>query len=408
METLSKPLCKYGIKCFRKNADHLKNFNHFTEEKSSEIKKNIEIIKKEKFDEKIDSENFSEKENIENRRESLEKNPGKKRKLSNEKTDGIIDKIDLTKVTDIKELVLEYNQMQMPEDFYELLEFCKSINPENPKDALSIVDIELVGIYDLILSGSKFNYKTHSRYFFDPPEFQTILSVTHSDSLLHFGYFRDEPKEMPSFVATNEAKLDGKIYCKGDNIFSAINWYINELISKKTYSANISSKELNEFKNKFNKWCDEHHKNDKKFSLQLKTPRIKSREKKINCKTIHGVGIVVPVDSRDFGYREVPETLESQKKMFTNCCFKNEKDMKNPRKIKGEDSIDEIITLIQFANDETDYGMGIEFGMNMFSFGELELHKYIKATLPLCYKLLNRDLFADILREHLKIRKLIN
>ena len=34
---------------------------------------------------------------------------------------------------DIRELVLEHNQMQMPEDFYELLDFCKSINSNDPK-----------------------------------------------------------------------------------------------------------------------------------------------------------------------------------------------------------------------------------------------------------------------------------
>jgi hypothetical protein len=59
-------------------------------------------------------------------------------------------------------------------------------------------------------------------YFYDPPEFQTVLSVKNSKTLLHFGYFRDCPNEMPDFVAINEAKLNGKITCKGDNLFSAI------------------------------------------------------------------------------------------------------------------------------------------------------------------------------------------
>ena len=34
--------------------------------------------------------------------------------------------------------------------------------------------------------------------------------------------YRDDPLEMPSFVAMNEAKLDGKIISLGDNLFSAI------------------------------------------------------------------------------------------------------------------------------------------------------------------------------------------
>lgn len=34
--------------------------------------------------------------------------------------------------------------------------------------------------------------------------------------------FRDDPNEMPNFVAINEAKVDCKIHCKGDNLFCAV------------------------------------------------------------------------------------------------------------------------------------------------------------------------------------------
>lgn len=42
----------------------------------------------------------------------------------------------------------------------------------------------------------------------------------------------------------------------------------------------------------------------------------------------------------------------------------------------------------------------------MFSFGDLGLHKYIKSTLPICYELLGRGYYAEIIREHLKNRKI--
>ena len=98
--------------------------------------------------------------------------------------------------------------------------------------------------------------------------------------------------------------------------------------------------------------------------------------------------------------------VESQRKMFSNFCQKEESATSKAKKIKGDESIQEIVTLIQFANDETDYGMALEFGLNMFTFGDLALHKYIKSTLPVCYELLNRNLYAEIIREHLKNRKL--
>jgi hypothetical protein len=73
-----------------------------------------------------------------------------------------------------------------------------------------------------LIAGDKLNYKLHSRHYYDPPEFQTVLEVTDSDTLLHFGYFRDDPVDMPTFVACSEPVLNSTITCKGDNLFSAI------------------------------------------------------------------------------------------------------------------------------------------------------------------------------------------
>jgi hypothetical protein len=156
-----------------------------------------------------------------------------------------------------------------------------------------------------------------------------------------------------------------------------------------------------------NDWCDERYKGNKTFSLQLKTPRTKAREKKTNCKLFHSAGLVVPVDSKGFGYRDVQESYEQQAKIFTNYCLKEDNDPVNKsKKAKADEKIQEIITLIQFANDETDYGMGLEFGLNMFSHGDVALSKFIKISSTNSYDLLNRNLYSDTLREHLKNRKL--
>jgi hypothetical protein len=57
-------------------------------------------------------------------------------------------------------------------------------------DALKEIGLELAGVYDLVLFGYKFDYKLHSRFYFDPPEFQTTLIGTNNANLLHFGYYR--------------------------------------------------------------------------------------------------------------------------------------------------------------------------------------------------------------------------
>ena len=60
-----------------------------------------------------------------------------------------------------------------------------------------------------------------------------------------------------------------------------------------------------------------------------------------------------------------------------------------------------MITCIQFANDECDYGEGLEFGLNLFLCGSSKLHSRIQNLLPLGYKLLHRNLYAQIINDHL-------
>ena len=179
------------------------------------------------------------------------------------------------------------------------------------------------------------------------------------------------------------------------------------MIAGRNYKSNETLEDLKNLKKQMTDWCDSRYKGNKTFSLQLKTPKTKSREKKMNCKLFHSAGLVVPVDSKGFGYRDVQETYEAQKKIFENYCLRDDGDPINKsKKTKADEKIQEIITLIQFANDETDYGMGLEFGLNMFSHGDVALHKFIKISSINSYDLLNRNLYSNILREHLKNRKL--
>ena len=59
---------------------------------------------------------------------------------------------------------------------------------------------------------------------------------------------------------------------------------------------------------------------------------------------------------------------------------------------------------IQFANDEADYGEGLELGLDLFSFGETLFHPHISTLLPLAYQLLNRSQFGEIITAHLANR----
>jgi len=72
---------------------------------------------------------------------------------------------------------------------------------------------------------------------------------------------------------------------------------------------------------------------------------------------------------------------------------------------KHFDALTEIVTLVQFANDECDYGEGLELGIDVFCFGSAELHSTVLNLLPIAYQLLGRKEFADIITAHLADRK---
>ena len=193
-------------------------------------------------------------------------------------------------------------KLSMPDDFYEFFEFCYTLNRSSPLEALApTCGIQLVGPFEFLLtpherklatepsgnnnywsntvnkktlypldrgtkhlimvihmvSGEKDNggvlpkLKTcsqndllcHWRYKYDPPEFQTLLASVDDSSTFHIGYFRDDPKEMPVFVASaggikkEETFSQGfsshaKINPMGGNLFGAVYNYIQALILK--------------------------------------------------------------------------------------------------------------------------------------------------------------------------------
>jgi hypothetical protein len=79
---------------------------------------------------------------------------------------------------------------------------------------------------------------------------------------------------------------------------------------------------------------------------------------------------------------------------------KNEKERE-----KASEDLQEILTYVQFANDECDYGMGLELGVDIFCFGEKRFNSTILQLMPLAYRLLGRDLFAEIIETHIEHRE---
>ena len=58
----------------------------------------------------------------------------------------------------------------------------------------------------------------HQRYLFDTPELLTVMKLNgkkSSEQVLHWGYFRDDEKDMPVFVGSNDPQSKAQIAPQG-------------------------------------------------------------------------------------------------------------------------------------------------------------------------------------------------
>lgn len=105
-------------------------------------------------------------------------------------------------------------------------------------DALSILELKLVGPFHY-LSNKKNKedcerdpsyYHMRWRYFYDVPEFLTVIVSTEKDNSFHVGYFRDHPDDLESVVVASNTGKNASLKVLGDNIFSALRFVIFVLV----------------------------------------------------------------------------------------------------------------------------------------------------------------------------------
>lgn len=299
---------------------------------------------------------------------------------------------------EMREEVERLYKLRMPDDFFQFWDFCEGLNADCPQDALkNTLGLQLVGPFDILSkkhknSSSQPNFHLHWRYFYDPPEFQTIIQGN-ADTQHHMGYFRDLPDALPVFIGENEAKKGYTITQLGDNIFAAVLLFLQKKKKEKRQQKDDAA--LNRLEEDLKREAERLG-----LPLEQKTKSMKQRERKVVTKTFHGAGIVVPVDKNDVGYRELPESDASLKKI----CKAIAEAKDDEERMKAFAPIQEMITFVQFANDECDYGMGYELGIDLFCYGSHYFFKVVRQLLPMAYNLLKRGLFGEILEAHLASR----
>ncbi|XP_001606296.2 histone PARylation factor 1 isoform X1 [Nasonia vitripennis] len=301
--------------------------------------------------------------------------------------------------SEAKLLISELFLVSMPNDFYKFYDFCNDLKPSDPATAFKIADIKLVGPYDVLcgLITSKTPggdvLLTHWRYYYDPPEFQTVLKGNDKEGL-HFGYWRDRPSSNPVFVATNCSNVSHKIKPVAENIFGAVANYLEEKAKKanpfeKTGYFNLLGK--------LKLYAKTHN-----ITLETQTAKMKQREKNVVARTIHGAGIVCPYNKKtQLGYRELSVTDNQLLKIVKKINDAvNDEDREKARAELGE-----VVRLATIAGDECDFGTCLELGHDLLSTGCVYVQNAALAVLNIAYSQLERQAFLKIVDAHMKNRK---
>lgn len=412
-ETDNRPDCRYGADCYQKNPAHHQKYKH-PPKRSSEIES---PTKKQKLNGEGNGTLQSESSNSPqspgtsiNKSSSNSADESKSNEVNvsdaktNEEVGSEEKKVTLPK--DVKERIKYLFLVDMPEDFYSFWELSKSLCKISPCDAFKDVKLQLVGPYDVlagkipdVIDKDPECFLRHWRYYYDPPEFQTVIRGNDNEQF-HMGYFRDDPKENPVFIGSNcinKKKTDKNCEIKplGANLFAAVNNYMDCL--KESSSDPFTKMKIPPLQKALTTWAL-----NKGYTLGKSSAQMQARQKKIVTRTFHECGIVVPVDKKnDIGYRELAVTDSSLKRILKGIVESKTEE----ERTQYWTQLQPVITFANIANDECDFGTSLELGIDLFCYGSPLLHRSAKQLMVTAYNLLGRHEFAKIIEAHLEDRR---
>ena len=301
-----------------------------------------------------------------------------------------------------QELINKYHT-KFPWTFFKFWEWIKSICPSNetPLDALKCFNIRLVGPFEYLNGDlhqlSDDQILIHYRYYFDLPEFQTIMIENESAEQIHYGFWRDDPDFNPVGIckANGGTKVMDKSCKMVHPIASNLFYFVQAMIEVSSKNKKDENKEKIDF---IQVSMDEFvRKNKIKLPAKKKCVAFKEREKRVVAKTFSGFGLVVPVKD-DVGYRPIGYSERELKRILKRMNA----DKQKQKKVDASE-MEIILTNICLADDEGDPGMGYELGIDFF-FSYPMFEKHAKRLLMNAYNLTNREAFKKILSAHVNVR----
>uniref|UniRef100_A0A1I8BWJ5 Uncharacterized protein n=1 Tax=Meloidogyne hapla TaxID=6305 RepID=A0A1I8BWJ5_MELHA len=284
-------------------------------------------------------------------------------------------------------------------DFWNI---CIKINPKSPAEAFfSLNSFKLVGPFrylnDLHFGIKSNNYLCADRFSTDLPEMQTF-AIYHGG---HFCFWRDLPEEEPKLIINipNNQKLifNFPIFTIAGN---------EDPLSVITFLTSLKKQNVKKFENIFEKIENRSEimsklkiYKEKKFLEELREKR-----KQITVgEPFHGLGIKIEIIN-DVGYR--PVTENTKKLRDDIIAYSKAKD--EAQKAKLKEHFLQLYTYVTIANDEMDFGMGLEFGHDLFISNYECFDGMTKSVLEVTYGLLKREEFGKILKAQWEYGRRIN
>lgn len=409
---MPKEDCKYWDKCYQKNEHHLQKYNHpakqpsLSEEKAPPKRRSSEMM------DGCNDKNETEKEKYQTdelRKEALSNISGKDYMAILQKRIKLSEQQEYDNLLKSHEFIRHKFLVEMPPDFYAFWKFLEQLKA-NAKGEEILMCLEnqfhLLAVGPFEFLAGKFNkakihepgdYLRHWRFYYDPPEFQTVF--VRKGTGIHYGYWRDDPHDKETLLlARNDSTKGCEFEFVAGNIFDAFLYYLDNDFQGTPFTAATvanTKKSLQKFISQ----------NEVRLETLEKIRRARSTN--VVCKTFHRAGIVVPYEPKtQLGYRPLLESDAGLKKIFKlfDTAGSSATDQDDEVRTAVLEKLQPIATAANIAMDECDFGTALELGIDLFCSGYSQLHMLASTLLVQAYSLLQRPQYIAISKAHLEKR----
>lgn len=311
--------------------------------------------------------------------------------------------------------ILDKFLVRMPATFYQFWQFCTGVQPADPAAALQPLGLRLVGPFD-VLAGSfdglaprePAAYLRHCRYFYDPPEFQTVLaSVGGKRDGLHYGYWRDDPQVADAdepgavLVAQTDADRGCAVRLIGTNLFAAVLHHMEKEVRLSPFEQTAA----NAVRTKLRQYCESNGIAVDEQGSATASAVLRQRSAKVVVPTLHTAGLVVPLDRQtSVGYRPLSVPPKQLREWLHRLDDPEDGDSAAVFTLVME-RVQPLLTAASIAVDESDFGTAIELGVELFGHGSPRLHAVAMQMLATGYAMVRRPQLIAIVKAHLAERR---